>query len=182
MAFNQKVALGFQKGYVTIFKGINDNNEAFFQQSNARFTTAWGWYIVSTESVPNPLPEGVSAIQLPWDLVKSPTDENSLRPQEEINPILNSLLFPPSPSTHQGSIGERLTLDVIVTKNKTFESSYGKKTIHVFEDKSQNVYVWTTSAKDWPVGSSHHIRATVKEHNLYQNTKQTILTRCIEVK
>ena len=40
--------LGFQKGYITIFKGAIAANEHFFEKSNALFQVAIGWYVVST--------------------------------------------------------------------------------------------------------------------------------------
>jgi hypothetical protein len=49
-------------------------------------------------------------------------------------------------------------------------------------DVNENVYVWTTASKSWEEGSEHYIRGTVKEHSVYKNTKQTVLTRCTEVK
>ena len=41
-----------------------------------------------------------------------------------------------------------------------------------------NIFVWATAAKDWSVGSTHHLRGTVKE----QKDNINYLTRCMEVK
>lgn len=87
--FNQKKALGFDKGYITIFKGAVVKNEHFFEQSCARFHIAWGWYIVSTEDVPE-LPDGVIAVKLPWEDVAA--NDKMLKPIEEVKKICQKLL------------------------------------------------------------------------------------------
>ena len=85
---NQKKMLGFDKGYITIFKGAVGANEHFFEQSCARFHIAWGWYIISTEEVPE-LPNGVSAVKLNWEDVAA--DDKMLKPIEEVKKICKSL-------------------------------------------------------------------------------------------
>lgn len=87
--FNQKKALGFDKGYITIFKGAVAANEHFFEQSCARYCVAWGWYIVSTEDVPK-LPNGVIAVKLNWEDVAA--NDKMLKPIEEVKKICQKLL------------------------------------------------------------------------------------------
>lgn len=87
--FNQKKALGFDKGYITIFKGAVVKNEHFFEQSCARFHIAWGWYIVSTEEVPE-LPDEVTAVKLNWEDVAA--NDKMLKPIEEVKKICQKLL------------------------------------------------------------------------------------------
>lgn len=82
--FNQKKALGFDKGYITIFKGAVVKNEHFFEQSCARFHIAWGWYIVSTEEVPE-LPDGVTAVKINWEDVAA--NDKMLKSIEEVKKI-----------------------------------------------------------------------------------------------
>ena len=65
----QKQVLGFENGYVTIFKGDTYANLEWFQKSIARYCKWWGWYIVSTEMIPFDLPAEVEPIQLFWDKV-----------------------------------------------------------------------------------------------------------------
>lgn len=88
-SYNQKKMLGFDKGYITIFKGAIAANEEFFSKSNARGHTAWGWYIVSTEDVPE-LPNGVSAVRLNWEDVAA--NDKMLKPIEEVKKICQKLL------------------------------------------------------------------------------------------
>lgn len=86
---DQKHLLGFDKGYITIFKGAVAANELFFEKSCARFHSAWGWYIVSTEEVPT-LPSGVYAKQLPWEMVAA--NDKMIKPIEEVKKICQKLL------------------------------------------------------------------------------------------
>lgn len=88
-SYNQKKMLGFDKGYITIFKGAVAANEEFFSKSNARCCVAWGWYIVSTEDVPE-LPHGVSAVRLNWEDVAA--NDKMLKPIEEVKKICQKLL------------------------------------------------------------------------------------------
>lgn len=86
---DQKHLLGFDKGYITIFKGAVAANESFFEKSCARLHSAWGWYIVSTEEVPT-LPSGVYAKQLPWEMVAA--NDKMIKPVEEVKKICQKLL------------------------------------------------------------------------------------------
>lgn len=86
---DQRHLLGFDKGYITIFKGAVAANEHFFEKSNSRFCVAWGWYIVSTEEVPA-LPDDVYAVKLPWEAVAA--NDKMLKPVEEVKKICQKLL------------------------------------------------------------------------------------------
>lgn len=176
----QKEVLGFTKGYITIFKGDTYANLEWFQQSIARYTRWWGWYIISTEEVPADLPEGLTAIQLPWELVGN--EDGAIKSETKIKEAVDSLIYDAGTSAYQGAIGDRLELTLTVVRNQALENNFGHSNMHIMEDADGNIYVWATSAKNWAVGTEHHIRGTVKNHNTYQNQKQTILTRCSEVK
>lgn len=58
--------LGFDKGFIWVFSGITKENHEFFAASNARYAWFFGWYVVSTESLPENLPQGVVAHKLMW--------------------------------------------------------------------------------------------------------------------
>lgn len=64
---SKRKALGFQKGYVTIFKGSETVNEEWFSRSICRYCVHWGWYVVSTEEVPDDVPAGLTPVRLTWD-------------------------------------------------------------------------------------------------------------------
>lgn len=176
---SQKEILGFSKGYITIFKGDTYKELDWFRASNAKYTRWWGWYIVSEEEVPADLPIGIEPVQLPWDLVGQ--ENEKLKPDHVVQEVIESLIYEPSASKFIGSIGERLELFVTVEKTIELEKGYGTCRMHLMRDEEDNLYVWTTSAKCWSVGTEHHIKGTVKNHKKYKNECQTILTRCIEI-
>lgn len=77
----QRKMLGFgDEGYIIIFKGA-DRYEEYFSNSNARYSRFWGWYVPSNETVPV-LPEGVSAVVLPWENVGG--QDGELYPEDDV--------------------------------------------------------------------------------------------------
>lgn len=172
----QKEVLGFTNGYITIFKGDTYNNKEYFQMSTARYSRLWGWYFISTEKLPNDIPEDVEAITLPWEMVGN--EDETLKKEDEVIAAVESLIYEPDISEYQGEIGERLELFLTVEKAISLDSYYGQSTMHIMRDDCGNCYVWTTSAKKWVENTEHHLTGTVKDHKLYRGVKQTILTRC----
>lgn len=175
-----KEALGFDKGYITIFKGDVDTYQQWFLASNARYAVFWGWYVISTEEVPADLPAGIEPIRLNWEDVGR--EDGSLKGDNAIKSHIESLFFEPTPSKYQGKVGERLEIDITVTKLFKTENNFGISNMIVMKDAKENEYIWYTSAQSWPVGTRKIIRATVKAHSVYKNSQQTVLTRCIERK
>ena len=179
----QRKLLGFDEGYITIFKGYTDEHEDWFNRSIARYCVYWGWYVVSTDMVPCDLPVGIEPVRLDWDKVGLKSGD--LREGPEVEAIVNSLLYTEHPSTFQGSAGDRLEITATVIKNVQQDKFFGgkstKNTIHTFEDASGNHYMWDTGAKNWAEGSVKKIRGTVKEHKIINSVQTTILTRCMEV-
>ncbi len=176
----QKESLGFTNGYITIFKGDTYAEIDWFRASIARYARWWGWYIISTEEVPADLPDGITPIRLSWELVGQ--DSGELKPENIIKEAVEALIYDASDSEFQGSIGERLDLFLTVERVIELDNNYGRSQMHLMRDDSGNLYVWTTASKSWVVGTEHHIRGTVKDHRTYKNEKQTVLTRCMEVK
>ena len=174
---NLKKALGFTNGYITIFKGDIDSLIDWFQEEpKCRYHNFWGWYIVSTDELPQ-IPAGLEPIQLKWEDVAF-ADEEQLRPESQIKEHIDSLMYDPSPSKWQGEVGDRLEKTLTVTKVIPIEGYYGNSIMHIFSDPEENVYVWTTAAKTLEIGKTYIIRGTVKEHKSFKNVPQTILTRC----
>lgn len=172
-----KEVLGFTNGYITIFKGdTNSLLEWFQEEPKCRYHKIFGWYVVSTDELPQ-IPAGLEPIQLKWDDVAF-ADEDQLRPESQIKEHIDSLMYDPSPSRWQGEIGDRLEKALTVTKVIPIEGYYGNSTMHIFSDSEENVYIWTTAAKTLEVGKTYIIRGTIKQLSTYKNQKQTILTRC----
>ena len=173
---SQKEVLGFTNGYITIFKGDTFNNQDYFRMSSARYARTWGWYFISTEPIPEDIPEGVEAVRLPWDIIGK--EDGTLKSDTEIAAAVESLLYDPDASEYQGEIGEKLELVLTVEKAFALDGYYGPQTLHTMRDYDGNCYVWITAAKSWEVGTEHHICGTVKDHKQYKGVRQTVLTRC----
>jgi hypothetical protein len=176
----QKEVLGFTKGYITIFKGKIEENLEWFEDSNARYCRWWGWYIISTEDVPADLPQGIETIKLDWANVGN--ENGLLKTDEQIRNFIENLTYAQTGSEYVGSIGERLELFITVVENRRVEGYHGHSVVHIFQDSQDNQFIWTTSAKDWQEGETKHIKGTVKEYTISKGNKQTVLTRCVEVK
>lgn len=88
--FDRKKMLGFDNGYITIFKGNIVPLADWFSLSNARYHNTWGWYIVSTEEVPADLPKGIEPIILSWEDV---SENGVLLSQSDIKKIVTKLKF-----------------------------------------------------------------------------------------
>ena len=175
----QKQVFGFDKGYITIFRGDTYEHNDFFKLSNARYARLWGWYVVSTEELPDPIPSGVEPIQLPWEDVGN--ENGSLKSEDEIKTAVEALLYPPSSSQFVGKIGERLDLVLTVERDVNLNNYFGSSQMHIMHDEEGNVFVWTTSARSWAEGSQRLVRGTVKDHKVYRNERQTWLSRCSEI-
>lgn len=176
----QKEVLGFTKGYITIFKGDTYSELDWFRASNARYARWWGWYIISTEEIPEDLPAGIEPIRLPWDMVGQ--ENGNLKPEHLVKEAVESIIYDESESEYVGSIGERLDLYLTVERTIELDGNYGRSTMHIMRDDCGNLFVWTTASKSWSAGTEHHIKGTVKDHRKYKNECQTVLTRCLEVK
>lgn len=176
----QKEVLGFEKGYITIFKGDTYGCKEWFNRSIARYCKWWGWYIISTQELPEDMPTTIIPVQLSWELVGE--ENGNLKPDSVIAKAIEPLLYEASPSEFVGSIGERLELTLTVKRAIEVSSNFNDCAImHIMEDENQNIFVWATTAKNWREGSVHKLRGTVKDHRTFRNCKQTVLSRCLEV-
>lgn len=98
-------------------------------------------------------------------------------------------------SEYVGTIGKRITAEVVLVSDYSYESRFGYQTqthyIYTMKDADGNVFVWKTTSVlvNWDYadnnknecvrkGDTMQITGTIKEHSEYKGTKQTILTRC----
>ena len=172
----QKEVLGFDKGYITIFKGNTFEDKEYFKSNSARYTRLWGWYFVSTEDLPDDIPDDVEPVRLDWSLVGN--EDGTLKPENAVTAAVESLIYDSDESEYQGEVGDKITAIVTVEKAIMLDGYYGPSTMHIMRDYDGNCYVWTTAARSWEVGSEHNIAGTIKELKQYRGTKQTVLTRC----
>ena len=87
-------------------------------------------------------------------------------------------------SEYIGEIGKRMELTLTLERRTWFETEsyagYGMTTtwIHCFKDEHGNVLVWKTSnCLDIEEGETIKCKATIKDHSVYRNKKQTLITR-----
>jgi hypothetical protein len=128
------------------------------------------------------LPDNLDEIRLPWELVGNA--DGSLKSKEEIKLAVDSLKVRDSASVWIAEPGDRIERVITVVKNETKDNWAGGKlrsnTEHTFEDAEGNLFFWKTQARNWGEGTTHRVRATVKENTLIDGQKITVLTRCIE--
>lgn len=79
-----------------------------------------------------------------------------------------------------GDIKERIRdLNVTFLNSWSFDSSFGVSTISKFVTDDGNIVIWKTGGtNDFVAGEKMKITGTVKEHKIFRDVKQTILTRC----
>lgn len=84
-------------------------------------------------------------------------------------------------SKYYGEVKEKIEIDVELTNCKSFVSYYGyNNTNYIYTFKKDNyTFVWITSkCLDIEVGEKIKLKGTIKEHNEFNDIKQTVLTRC----
>lgn len=185
---SQKLILGFDKGYITIFKGVTPENEYWFEgKRECRYAKWWGWYVPSTIAVPVDYPEGVQEIKLTWNPMGNEEEwlKDEATVKKHVRDTLLAAIRKPNPtSTQQGRVGHRLDIKFKVIGKQTEENKHYNSKTHFYElqDGNGNYYKWKTSAKDWSIGTYHHVRGTVKEFDELNGEPCTVLTRCVEQK
>ncbi len=181
----QKHTLGFEKGYITIFKGVKEEHDEWFRQSICRFAVPWGWYVVSTMSVPEDLPSGVKPVRLDWEPMGKEDGwlKDEITVKNHVRQTLKETIDKITHSTYQGEVGERLDINIkIIGKSEVENKRFHKFTYtYEMEDTNGNYYKWVTQAQNWSIGTKHHIRGTVKEFDEVNGEEATVLTRCVEV-
>ena len=97
-------------------------------------------------------------------------------------------------SNHIGKVGDKIDTTATYIKTAWFEipsfKGYGTDTMYIHTFKIGNdTVVWKTTAtlgrwndkdewESYEEGQEVHLKGTIKEHNEYNDEKQTVLTRC----
>ncbi|UNZ21842.1 hypothetical protein HC362_15295 [Streptomyces sp. 891-h] len=87
-------------------------------------------------------------------------------------------------SKPQGAVGERISTNATVTtvielEGRTYGYHTQRRRLVKFQDREGNVFVWFSSAAEVPdQGDEVELTGTVKDHSIYRETAQTVLTRC----
>lgn len=78
---------------------------------------------------------------------------------------------------YYGEVGKRYK-DIYVTLRMLtcYETIYGYISIYQMIDNMGHLFIWKTHSYYEP--GSYYVAMTIKEHNEYKGTKQTVVTRC----
>ena len=179
MNFNAYHAFGFDPtGYITIYKGRNVEEWAENDRHNIYYNLTFLYYTPGYLERPN-LIDGIEAIQLKWEDIAA--EGSMMRPHEEVNKIVMSLIAEENASQYQGAIDEWLQKIVTVREKKSDETHFGTKHTYILEDTENNIYVWATGAKDYTRGQTVSLKMKVKEHKETNGEKRTVVWYCKEV-
>ena len=175
-----KEVLGFEKGYITLFKGEIDENESnFIHSPDVRYNRLFGWYCPSGRDIPSSLPDDITTVSLSWDDIA--IDEDTLLAEASVRRVVEGILFQPSGSEHQGEIGDKISVQAIVKKVMPIDGMYGRTYFHVFHDLQGNVYTWNTKTQCLTQGKNINLVGTVSAHDIYRNEKQTKFTYTLHI-
>ena len=181
--FKARNAFGFgEQGFITLVIGDHDTIQAWrdtLPEHTVWYNEIFGWFIPS-ERTPEEIPSDIRTIHLDWDTIK--INDLEMKPNAEVHEYVSSLTYEPSKSEYQGAPGDWLVKDVVVKQAIALEGRFGSSTMHVMEDKDENVYVWTTASKSYKPDTELHLRMKVKEHKEYKGVKQTVVYYCKESK
>jgi hypothetical protein len=171
-----KEVLGFEKGYITLFKGEYDDDSEFLHSPSVQYNRLFGWFCPSHCKYPDNIPDDVTLILLNWDDIA--VDDDTLLAEQTVRRLVEGSLFQPSESQHQGAIGDKISARVVVKKVMPIDGMYGRTYFHVFHDDLGNVYTWNTKTQNLSQGRVINLTGTVSAHDTYRNENQTKLVRC----
>ena len=140
-----------------------------------KYNNVFNYYIFGDTSANITMPKGVQKIPLYWkeigeDFEHCYFNDVYLYCEHKRSQGLNSNFI--------GAIGERINLDVTVTKIIPIRSIHKTYNLYIMKDSDANLLSWKTTSIKLEVNHSYHLAATIKDHVLYNNSNQTVLTRC----
>lgn len=89
-----------------------------------------------------------------------------------------------APSEWQGEVGKRQVFEgLTVAAERVLEDDWQERTtwLYTLVDDQGNDFKWFASNPKLKVGQTYNLKATVKKHDEYKGTKQTVITRATEV-
>lgn len=81
-------------------------------------------------------------------------------------------------SEWQGTVGKRETFLLTCMGVRFIEGQFGRTALHKLIDRHGNAFTWFASGDCLEADKEYQIKATVKSHDEYQGTRQTVITRC----
>ena len=177
--FNAYRAFGFNDSdYITLYKGRNVEEWAENDRRNIWNNLIFGYYTPGRLELPN-LTDGIEAVQLKWEQVAA--KGNTMKPAEEVQKIVQSLIGMVSNSEYQGEEGTWIQKEVVVREKKSRDSRYGEKHTYVLVDAENNTYVWETNTKDYAIDVAVSLKMKVKKHKEINGEKVTVVWYCKEL-
>lgn len=80
---------------------------------------------------------------------------------------------------HYGNVGEKIEHEMVLDRVSEIDGIYGPTFVCNFHDKEGRKFVWFASrCPDVDCGVSLSVKGTVKKHEEFNGTKQTVITRC----
>lgn len=80
-------------------------------------------------------------------------------------------------SEYIGTIGDKLELDVIITGKTAIETQYGVTRLYFMKAGNNTIKYFATGSFEANQGQTVNIKATIKDHKIYRDEKETIITR-----
>ena len=80
-------------------------------------------------------------------------------------------------SAFVGAVGDKIVLTITIERLIPLESQFGTTYINLCRDQQGNVIVYKGNSNIGEVGETVNVRATVKEHVLYNAASQTVIQR-----
>lgn len=81
-------------------------------------------------------------------------------------------------SKYVGEVKSREVFELTLHKIIQYEGFYGVGFMHVYQDKDDNVFVWSTTKMQGIEGKTYSMKCTIKDHDEYKGVRQTKITRC----
>lgn len=172
-----KDQIGDKKIYVVVVKDTYSIKEDIKKEGGS-FDKVVGWYLdkpsekfptkeVRLLDIADPKPNGSVTF-----------DERAEKFRDDLDDEIGSQS---NQSSHLGSIGDKIELEVELVETYEFQSSYsyyGKDYIYKFKDKEGNILVWKTSCYIPKSFSKGSLTGKIKKHDVYKGEKQTVLIKC----
>lgn len=169
-----KKALGFDKGYIILYRNSDENNDYFRRAATCRYHTYWGWYTPSTEEIPATLPTDITPVKLYWEDI---SDNDKIKTEPAMRAVVEEKIYGEPSEVFVGNVGDRKEFELTVTKIIPLTSDYGESNLYTFEDKDGVQYIWNTASVTLEEGVQYKLKATIKDYKVFQGVMQVVITR-----
>lgn len=139
-------------GYITPITGNSELLRNWLVENGAKWHRDWGWYFEG--EAPN-LPVGLTALK--------PVHWEELQKEEAAGQFV-------------GTIGQWTAC--IAKHIATYKTKTGKMCYHFQLVHTNDIVIWFTTPKDLEINKYYNVVGKVKQHQIFRDQRQTILTRC----